>query len=262
LRFVRALWPVLFLVPLAWWADRGCGYAGVDPLYHATVWMHERLGWFVMALAALSVLTVVVKSLIAMRRLMRLISLSEPLPPRVERSFKIAAAELAVTVPRVAYLNVDESIAATVVGPVILLSRGFADQLGDNDLTLVARHELVHVCARDAGAGVFWHLAFASLLIPGFEPLERRLHAARERRANLKAADGREDAYFSVLTRAARGTSLCAGGGIGLEAAMRRPADHVLMWVAPLLIVLLAVTLPLSHLEFMHDLPFLLKHHC
>lgn len=262
MRFVRALWPVLFLVPLSWWADRGCSYAGVDPLYHATVWMHERLGWFVMALATLSVLTVIIKILIARRRLMHLIRLSEPVPPRVERSFQIAAAELGVSVPRVAYLEVDENIAATVVGPVILLSRGFADRLGDDELTLVARHEVVHVRERDAGAGVIWHLAFASLLIPGFEPLERRLHAARERRANMKAAAGREDAYFSVLTRAARGAALCAGGRIGLEAAARRPADHVLMWIAPSLIVLLAVTLPLSHVEFMHDLPFLLKHHC
>ena len=262
MRFVRALWPVLFLVPLSGWADRGCAYAGVDPLYHATVWMHERLGWFVIALAAISVLTVIVKILIATRRLVHLISLSELMPPRVERAFQIAAVELGTAVPRIAYLDVGEQIAATVVGPVILLSRGFAEQLGDDDLTLVARHELVHVSERHAGIGVFWHLAFASLLLPGFEPLERRLHAARERRANMTAAQGREDAYLSVLARVAHGASLCAGGGIGLEAAARRPADHLLMWVSPLLIVLLAVTLPLSHVEFMHDLPFLLRHHC
>ncbi len=262
MRFVRALWPVLFLVPLSWWADRGCRYIGVDPLYHTTVWIHERLGWFVVALAAVSVLTVIIKILIATRRLSHLMDLSEPVPQRVQRSFEIAAAELGIAVPRVAYLDVGEHIAATVLGPVVLLSRGLADELSDDDLALVTRHELVHVSERDAGAGVFWHLAFASLLLPGFEPLERRLHAARERRANLRAADGREDAYFSVLERLAHESSLCAGGGIGLEAAARRPADHLLMWVSPLLIAMLAVTLPLSHVEFMHDLPFLLKHHC
>lgn len=224
--------------------------------------MHERLGWFIIALATLSVLTVLVKILMATRRLAHLMDLSEPVPERVERSFAIAAADLGTAVPRVAYLDVGERIAATVVGPVILLSRGFADALNDDDLTLVARHELIHVHQRDAGVGVFWHLAFASLLLPGFEPLERRLHAARERRANIMAANGREEAYFAVLTRAAHGSSLCAGGGIGLEAAARRPADHLLMWVSPLLIVLLAVTLPLSHFEFLHDLPFLLRHHC
>jgi hypothetical protein len=253
---------VLFLVPLSWWADRGCNYAGVDPLYHATVWMHERLGWFVVALAAISVLTVLVKIVLARRRLSRLLKLSEPLPARIRRCFEFAAAEMNVVLPRVAYLDVGERVATTVFGPVILLSRGFAEPLNDADLALVARHELVHASKRDAGAGVLWHLAFVALLLPGFEPLERRLHAARERRANILAAAGREEAYLSVLSRVARGAALCEGGNIGLEAAARRPGDRWLAWVTPSLIALLAVALPLSHAEFVHDLPFLLTHHC
>ena len=262
MRFVRALWPVVFLVPLTWWADRGCAYAGVDPLYHTFVWIHERLGWFVAALAAASALTVAAKIIAARRRFSRLLALAEPAPERIGRAFAIAANELRVAVPRIAYLDVGERIAATVFGPIILVSRGFLDDLDDADLVLVARHELVHASKRDAGVGVLWHLVFAALLLPGFEPLERRLHAARERRANLDAARGHEDAYLAVLARAAHGASLCAGGGIGLEAAARRPGDRLLAWIAPAAILVLAVTLPLSHVEFMHDLPFLLKHHC
>ena len=253
---------MLFLVPLSWWADRGCNYAGVDPLYHATVWMHERLGLFVLTLVAISVLTVLVKIALAQRRLSRLLNLSEALPARVRRAFEIAAVELDVSIPRIAYLDVVDRVASTIFGPVILLSRGFADELTDDDLTLVARHELIHANRHDAGAGVLWHLAFVALLLPGFEPLERRLHAARERRANVLAAAGREEAYLLVLTRMARGAALCEGGNIGLEAVTRRPGDRWLAWIAPALIVLLAVSLPLSHAEFMRDLPFLLSHHC
>jgi Zn-dependent protease with chaperone function len=253
---------VLFLVPLAWWADRGCAYVGVDPLYHATIWMHERLGVFVIVLAAMSVLSVLIKIVLARRRLAQLLRLAEPLPPRIRHAFETAAAEMNVPLPRLAYLDVLEHVATTVIGPVVLLSRGLADRLDDNELELVARHELVHVDRRDAGAGVLWHLAFVALLLPGFEPLERRLHATRERRANMLAADGREDAYLAVLTRLARGAALCEGGDIGLGARAQRRGDRWLVWIAPALIVTLAVALPLSHAEFMHDLPFLLKHHC
>ena len=261
-RFARAFWPVLFLVPLSWWADRGCDYAGVDPLYHTLVWVHERLGWFVAGLAAISVLTVVIKIARARHRLSQLLKLSEPLPSRIRGCFQSAAAEMNVVLPRVAYLDIGERVATTVFGPVILLSRGFAERLNDADLRLVARHELVHASKHDAGAGVFWHVAFVALLLPGFGRLERRLHAARERRANMLAAAGREEAYVSILTRVARGAALCAGGNIGLEAPARRPEDRWLAWVTPSLIVMLAVALPLSHIEFMHDLPFLLTHHC
>jgi hypothetical protein len=261
-RFVRALWPIVFLIPLSWWADRGCNYAGIDPLYHTTVWIHERLGWFVALLAGFSLLTVIGKTVLARRRLLHLLELAEPLPDNIAQAFHAAAVELDVELPRIAYLNVSERVATTVYGPVILISRGFADILNDEGLVMVARHELVHASRHDAGIGVLWHLAFAALLVPGFEPLERRLHAAREHRANLDAARHREAAYLALITRVSNDASLCAGGRIGLEASARRPGDAFIMWVAPSFIVVLAVSLTASHVEFMHDLPFLLKHHC
>ena len=262
MRFVRALWPIVFLVPLSWWADRGCRLAGVDPLYHTTLWIHERLGWFVVALAVVSAAVVVGKIVAARLRFARLKLLAEPLPARLEHAIERASAELGIAVPTVLYLDVGAPIATTVFRRTILLSRGFTEPLDDADLELVARHEIAHVQRHDATAGVLWHLAFAALLIPGFEPLERRLHAGRERAANVTAANGRQERYLSLVSRMARGADVCAGARLGLEAATRRPEDRWLMWFAPLTVVALAVALPLSHAAFRHDLPYLLSHHC
>ena len=262
MRFVRALWPVVFLIPLSWWADRGCRLAGVDPLYHTTLWVHERLGWFVAVLATISAGVVIGNILVARIRFARLQLLAESLPARLEHAIERASAELGIAVPTVLYLDVAAPIASTVFGRTIVFSRGFTEPLGDDDLELVARHELAHVRRHDATAGVLWHLAFAALLIPGFEPLERRLHAQRERAANVTAANGREERYLSLVSRASQGAQLCADARLGLEAAARRPEDRWLMWFAPLTVVALAVALPLSHAAFRHDLPYLIAHHC
>jgi Zn-dependent protease with chaperone function len=261
-RFIRALWPVIFLVPLSWWADRGCELAGVDPLYHTTLWIHERLGWFVGALAVLSAAVVLTKVVVARLRFARLRTLAEAIPARVQDAVERSSVALAVAVPTVLYVDLTAPIATTVFGRTIILSRGFVELLDDAELELVVRHELAHVRHGDATAGVLWHLAFAALLIPGFEPLERRLHAQRERSANLTAASGREAQYLSLVTRIARGVDVCAEARLGLEAAARRPEDRWLVWVAPLAVACLAIALPLSHAAFRHDLPYLLAHHC
>jgi Zn-dependent protease with chaperone function len=261
-RFIRALWPIIFLVPLSWWADRGCEFAGVDPLYHSTLWIHERLGWFVGALAVLSAGVVVAKIVVARLRFARLRDVAEPEPARVRDALERASAALGVAIPKVLYVDLTAPIATTVFGRTIVISRGFIEPLDDGDLELVLRHEVVHVRRSDAATGVLWHLAFAALLIPGFEPLERRLHAQRERSANLSAAKGREDRYLSLVTRISRGANLCADARLGLEAAARRSGDRWLVWIAPLAVACLVIALPLSHAAFRHDLPYLLSHHC
>jgi Zn-dependent protease with chaperone function len=261
-RFIRAFWPLIFLVPLSWWAQRGCEFAGVDPVYHATLWVHERLGWFVGALALLSAAVVVTKVVVARIRFARLRDVAESVPARVQGAVEQASAVLATAPPTVLYVDVTAPIATTVFGRTIILSRGFIESLDDSDLDLVVRHEVAHVRRGDAVAGVLWHLGFAALLIPGFEPLERRLHAHRERSANLTAAKGNEEQYLSLVARIARGADLCAGARLGLEAAARRPDDRWLLWVAPLAVASLVVALPLSHAAFQHDLPYLLSHHC
>ena len=262
MRFIRALWPVVFLVPLSWWAERGCGLAGVDPVYHTTLWIHARLGWFVAGLALVSAAIVVAKIVVARGRFARLRAVAEPLPDRVEAALERAADAFAVDAPDVLYVDLTAPIATSVFGRSIVLSRGFVDGLDDAELELVMKHEVAHVRNGDATAGVLWHLAFTALLVPGFEPLERRLHARRERAANLAAAKGSEETYLSLLSRRARGAGLCADAKLGLEAAARRPEDRWLVWIAPLAVLSLAVALPLSHAAFRHDLPYLLSHHC
>ena len=262
MRFIRALWPIIFLVPLTWWADRGCELAGVDPLYHTTLWIHERLGWFLGALALLSTAVVLTKIVVARLRFARLRAFAETMPARLQAAVERASRELDVAVPSVLYVDLAPPIATTVFGRTIILSRGFIELLDDEELELVARHELAHVRHDDAAAGVLWHLAFAALLIPGFEPLERRLHARRERAANVAAANGREERYLSLVARISRGADVCADARLGLEAAARRPEDRWLVWVAPLAVACLAIALPLSHAVFRHDLPYLLAHHC
>lgn len=261
-RYARALWPVIFLIPLSWWADRGCAFAGVDPLYHTTVWVHERLGWFLAVLAALSAGTIITKIVVARLRFARLAALAEPLPPRLRSAVGRACGDLMTAAPRVLYLDTGAPVASVVFGSTVLLSRGFVEPLDDRELELAVRHEVAHVRRHDATAGVLWHLFFAALLIPGFEPLERRLHARRERGANLTAARGREASYLSLVTRLSRGADVCANPSLGLEAAARRPEDRWLSWIAPLSVGVLAIALPLSHAAFRHDLPYLLSHHC
>ena len=262
MRLARALWPVLFLVPLSWWADRGCAVAGVDPLYHATVWVHERLGWFVAALALVSAASVAFKIVVARVRFRRIEGIAEPLPARLDRAIRRAAETLHIAPPTVLFVDLQAPIATTVLGRTIILSRGFVDQLDDAELELAARHELAHVQRHDATAGVLWHLAFTALLVPGFEPLERRLHGRREQSANVMAATGRESSYLALVTRLARGSTLCADARLGLEAPSRRPEDRWLAWLAPVAVLSLAVALPLSHVAFQHDLPYLVSHHC
>jgi hypothetical protein len=261
-RYIRALWPVIFLVPLSWWAERGCGFAGVDPLYHATLWAHERLGWFVGALAILSAGVVIGKIVVARLRFARLRAVAEPVPERVQAAAERATAVLGGAAPSILYVDLTAPIATTVFGRTVVFSRGFIEGLDDANLELVVRHEVAHVRRGDATAGVLWHLAFAALLIPGFEPLERRLHARRERSANLAAAEGREARYLALVGRVAHGGAMCADARLGLEAAARRPADRWFVWIAPLAVTCLGVALPLSHAAFRHDLPYLLSHHC
>lgn len=262
MRFARALWPIVFLVPLPWWADRGCSIAGVDPFYHSILWIHERLGWFVAMLAAISAMVVASKIIVARVRLRRLLALCDTPPAHVSDAFQRASLELGIRLPTVAYLNLTTPLATTVFGPIVLISRGFIEGLSSDDLRLVARHELAHAGRRDARSGVLWHLAFTALLIPGFESLERRLHADRERQANLLAARGEEAAYLDLVRRVAPGPALCVDAGLGVESAARRPEDAWLAWISPAIVVTLAVALSLSHLAFRHNEAYLISHHC
>lgn len=223
--------------------------------------MHERLGWFVAALAAVSASLVAAKIIIARSRLRRLLDVSQPLPKPLQDAFANASVDLGVPIPAVAYLDLGVPIASTIFGPMVLLSRGFVELLDQEELELVARHELIHAGHRDDRAGVWWHLAFMALLIPGFAGLESRLQERREHRTNVLAAADRESAYLALMSRLTGSGHLCIDATLGLEAHV--PAGRPLTdWLAPAMVFLLAVALFLSHRSFEHNLPYLETHHC
>lgn len=261
MRFLRVLWPVLFLVPLSWWADRGCAIAGVDPLYHGTMWVHERLGWFVATLALVSAAVVAAKVVVARTRLRRLLYVAQPLPETLRDAFRKASGDLGIPMPTVAYLDLGVPLASTIYGPTVLLSRGFIELLNEQEIELVARHELIHAGHRDDRSGVLWHLAFIALLIPGFNGLESRLQERRERRSNVLAAAGREDEYLRLIARLTGSARLCVDPALGLE-ARRRAGRSFTDWLAPSMAVALAVALLASHRAFERNLPYLESHHC
>jgi uncharacterized iron-regulated membrane protein len=90
------------------------------------MWVHERLGWFVATLGAISASLVAAKIIIARSRLGRLLDVSEPLSEPLQNAFANAAAALGVPMPAVAYLDLGMPVACTIFGPMVLLSRGFA----------------------------------------------------------------------------------------------------------------------------------------
>jgi Zn-dependent protease with chaperone function len=223
--------------------------------------VHERLGWFVAALAAVSATLVGAKIAIARSRLRRLLHVSQPLPTSLQDAFAKASASLGIPIPTVAYLNLGTPIASTIFGPMVLLSRGFIELLSQEELELVARHELIHAGRRDDRAGIWWHLAFMALLIPGFAGLENRLQGHREHRTNVLAAAGRESVYLSLMSRLTGTGHLCIDATLGLEA--EKPTGRSLTdWLAPAVVILLAVALIVSHSSFEHNLPYLETHHC
>ncbi len=139
----------------------------------------------------------------------------------------------------------------------IFVSHGFVEDLSDVELRLVAHHELIHVRERHAAWNLFWHVAFAALVLPGFAGVERALRQRRELSANVATAQIDPLAYERLLARRARERrSLC------YEGRVERVQPRIATVGAPVAVVSFFIALLLSHADFMHDLPFLAKHHC
>lgn len=71
----------------------------------------------------------------------------------------------------------------------IVISRGFLQSHSPESLSHVLSHEYQHLKHRDGLRGVLWRCAFAALMLPGSEVIERALHRRRERRATALAAE-------------------------------------------------------------------------
>jgi Zn-dependent protease with chaperone function len=252
---------LVFLVPLTLVAGRGCQVPGVDPAYHFVLWLHENLPVLFLITALLAALAVTLRVARVRARAATLFALQTTPPAPVTAAFRAQAAVIGIRVPRLVYLDVAVPLCFALVGlrPVIVLSRGFIDDLDADQVGMVARHELLHVKHRDPVRGFAWHLAFAALLLPAFSALEQRLVSRRELRTNLETAADQPERYAALLvSRARERRGLCieafgtAGSRRGVFATFAPPA----------FVLAVLSALALSHAWFMEHLEFLSTHHC
>lgn len=258
----RWLWLglVVFLFPLTLVAGRFCSFGITDIVYHALLALHGIEPQILIGAVLISIVTVIVRLDRIRNRLGALRSIASTPPSSLTDAFAREAARLQIAEPQVIYVSASVPLCFTALDrrkASIFISRGFIDNLDAVDLRLVAHHELVHIRERDPFWNLIWHVAFSSLVFPGFDGVERRFRIERELRANASAAMLEPERYEELLVRQAReGRSLCA------EAVSERRSPTRIVAIAPLAIVSFFVALVVSHAGFMHDLPYLAAHHC
>lgn len=259
MRFARLAWLLVFLVPLGFFADRFCYLNLVDPAFHTLMWMHERLLEIFAGLAILSAAAAVARFVRIQGQLSALEALRSDPPLIVGVAFDTAGAGR-VGVDLV-YIDVASAFCFATIGNRVVISRGFVELLDRHELRLVAEHEETHIRHRDPQRALLWHLLFAALIVPGFEPIERMLYARREREADRHTRTLGPAIYDSLVHRF--GSAMCSTPGAAfraLQAPSRAEAMRVLAPTAVpigLLILLLA-----SHVVFVQNLPYLQTHHC
>jgi Zn-dependent protease with chaperone function len=256
----RWLWPLVFLFPLPWIADRYCWFPLTDPIYHTILALHERLPLLVGLATIAAIVSVSARITAAHARISEVLAFAVPTPEAIVGIFAEEAWRLRLSMPLLAYLAVDQRLCFALAGrqPRVVLSRGFLSGLSSEDIRLVARHELLHIRFHDPLRRLAWRVVFAALLFPAFDELERWLTARREQRVNLLAGGEDPDRYASLLVRCAhRESGLCSDD----DRPARRKNTSGLV-AAPLLVGSLLFGLFASHAAFMKELGYLTRHHC
>ncbi len=262
MREKRWLWLglLVFLFPISIASDRFCSFALTDSAYHAYLALHLFLPQVLIVAAVVSIATVVFRVNLVRERLGVLTTLASEPPQAVREAFGREAERLRIAVPHLVYVSAALPICFTGFDfrlPKIFVSRGFVDGLDDVELNLMAHHELVHVRDHDATWNVIWHVAFAALVLPGFNGIERAFRYRRELRANLVASQIDPLRYERLLARRARERrSLC------FEGQAERTRSRVVDAIAPVAVLSFFLALFVSHADFMHELPYLVTHHC
>ena len=261
---LRAVWPLLFIVPL--WAGlrRLCWSHPAHLMLHATMTLHEELPAILLAAAFVSVGIVIFKLASVNASLQTLRALAGVMPAGLRVALQTETAALDMPEPTVTYLEIETPICYTVMpGPAILISRGFIRGLDEAELALVIRHELVHVQRRDPLRGLLWHLGFSALLIPGFGGLERWLYDRRERCTNVIAGTLHE-ARFEKLARRVRHAEIGIERSLGnaYAGALQSLAARRFVFIQPAIAISVFFALIASHLYFLSALPMLEHHHC
>jgi len=272
-RWARASWPLIFLLPLGIVAGQLCWINIVDPTYHGLLWLHERLISVLIILAIVSVSVATYRFFRVQDSLRLLLSLRAEPPADLERIFSTEADAQRVNA-QLQYIDIPHRFCFTIFsGPSIIVSRGFIEQLDPRDLAMVAKHEVLHVRRRDPWRSIAWHLFFAGLVLPGFEPLETILHLRRERAVDTSVVQRSDDAqgYHNLLKRCSTRRDHSHGAictnRIGADNQARYldqvPQGYLWKRSAPALISLATLALVfVSHSFFLTNLQYLQTHHC
>ena len=259
MRLTRALWLIIFFVPLGVLADRFCYMNIVDPLYHGLMWLHERLPLLFAALAITSAGAAALRYTRIQARL-RALELLRSTPPKALRE-AFEAPSIAAGAIELIYIDVARVFCFTVFGRRVVLSRGFAELLDVDELQLVAQHEALHISRRDPLRALLWHLVFAALIVPGFERLEDLLYARRERSVDMRVRRKRPSEYGHLLDRLH--ITVCGSPAAAFRSGVAsRQVETGLLLASSMAPVMLLILLVLSHAVFVQNLPYLQAHHC
>jgi len=267
LRVARRLWPLLFFFPLGLVADRGCAVAGVDPLYHALVFVHAWMPQLLGGVGLLSAALAYHDHRQVVAHFARLQSVASSVPPSLVTLLAEESAAIGVPDPRLVYVDAPQRFC--MVAPTkrdIFVSRGFVADLDADDARLLLRHELAHIDRRDARTALRWRLATRALLLPGLDRFRRDLHLRRELAAD--AVGGRLDRrrYRELLTRVSARSMPAEKRTppmLAVRLRERDVEDRSVSLFRPLVIAaLVAGGLVVSHIVFTMNEPYLLTHHC
>ncbi|MDQ6932885.1 MAG: hypothetical protein M3160_06885 [Candidatus Eremiobacteraeota bacterium] len=272
MRWVRALWPLVFLLPLGIIAGHFCYINLVDPAYHGLLWLHERLVAIIFILATISIVVAAYRFVRLQDGLRLLLSFRSATPHHLERIF-LEEARMQNVRTRIEFIDVPARFCFTIFyGPSIIISRGFVDQLQPEQLVMVAKHEILHVQRRDPWRSIAWHIFFAALMLPGFEALDTVLHLRRERAVDGRVVQQIGDArgYQQLLEHSSRRRDKAHGAICSLAVGAHgqgRDLDQspAYLWQRsfPALVSVVTIGLVvLSHSFFLTDLPYLQQHHC
>jgi len=261
LRAGRWLWLLVFFFPLTFVAGRFCWFGPTDDAYHSLVALHEVLPQLLLVAAVASMASVVYRLAQIRKQLGALAAVSTVPPLPLRNAFAIEAMRMGIAQPAIVYVDTAAQLCFTgfrLRRMEIFISSAFAADLSEMELRLVAHHEIVHLRDRHPAWNVFWHVLFSALLLPAFTGLERTLRHRRELLANVSAARIDSVAYGALLARRARDRqSLCFEGSPVRKRSSRRSSV-----LAPIAVFGLFVGLGIAHADFMHDLPYLVRHHC
>jgi len=211
-----------------------------------------------------SIASVVVRIARVRKNMKTLHALASVAPERLVTALRAESIATKTPEPRLIFLDVETPLCYTVVpGTTVLVSRGFVDGLDDRELAIVVRHELAHVARRDPLRGLLWHLAFAALLVPGFDGIERLLYDRRERQATA-IAGSLNPSRFDELAQRVRDSELAfeRSLGAGYAGAFRPRAVRRPPLVRPGLGAAVLIALLASHWFFSATVPVLERHHC